>query len=375
MTLPQFIGSLLTTALFANGPAAASQLLYLASIKDKNIVAYAVNAETGELKQRFQIDLPGNSGPLAFSPDASFVYAAMTGLDDNKAGVATLKRAENGSLTLISTAHITSRAPYIRVDKTGRFLLAAHYGAGDVTVYRISDGIFTGELVDQRATARTAHCIEIDPSGKFVFVPHTSPNKVFQFRLNLKTGKLVPNDPPAADGPDVDHKYHAPRHYAHHPKLNIAYTSNESGGGISAWAFDPKNGTLSRLQTLSTLPANYEGSSAAADIHLTPDGRFAYVSNRDVTKRAKGEPTRDSLAAVSLDPKTGKMKVIGTFPTAHLPRSFCIDLTGQFLYSAGQGSATLVAYRIDRETGALHQFATYETGGVPIWVMCGNVKQ
>jgi len=230
-------------------------------------------------------------------------------------------------------------------------------------------------LVDQRATARTAHCIEIDPSGKFVFVPHTSPNKVFQFRLNLKTGKLVPNDPPAADGPDVDHKYHAPRHYAHHPKLNIAYTSNESGGGISAWAFDPKNGTLSRLQTLSTLPANYEGSSAAADIHLTPDGRFAYVSNRDVTKRAKGEPTRDSLAAVSLDPKTGKMKVIGTFPTAHLPRSFCIDLTGQFLYSAGQGSATLVAYRIDRETGALHQFATYETGGVPIWVMCGNVKQ
>ena len=374
MTFPHFIGSLLTTALFASSPAFAGQLLYLASIKDKNIVAYQVNAETGELKQRFQIDLPGNPGPLAFSPDASFVYAAMKGLDDNKAGVATLKRAENGSLTLISTAYITSRAPYIRVDKTGRFLLAAHYGAGDVTVYRIRDGICTDELLDQRATARTAHCIEIDPSGKFVFVPHTSPNKVFQFRLNRKSGKLVPNDPPAADGPDVDHKYHAPRHYAHHPKLNVAYTSNENGGGITAWTFDPKKGTLSRLQTLSTLPANYEGGSAAADIHLTPDGRFAYVSNRDVTNRAKGQPMRDSLTGVSLDPKTGKMKVIGTFPTAHLPRSFCIDLTGQFLYSAGQGSDTLVAYRIDRKSGTLRQLATYETGGVPIWVMCGNVK-
>ena len=363
------------TALLANSPASAGQLLYLASIKDKNIVAYAINAETGELKERFRIDLPGNPGPLAFSPDASFVYAAMTGLDDNKAGVATLKRAENGSLTLISTAHMTSRTPYIRVDNTGRFLLAAHYGAGDVTVYRIRDGIVSGDLLDQRATARTAHCIEMDPSGRFVFVPHTSPNKVFQFRLNRETGKLVPNDPPTVDGPDADHKYHAPRHYAHHPKLNVAYTSNESGGGITAWAFDPKSGTLSRLQTLSTLPTNYEGKSAAADIKLTPDGRFAYVSNRDVSKRNKGEPTQDSLAAVSLDPKTGKMKIIGTFPTAHLPRSFCIDLTGQFLYAAGQGAATLVAYRIDRESGRLQQLATYATGGVPIWVMCGNVKQ
>jgi 6-phosphogluconolactonase len=375
MTLPHFIGSLLTTALLANSPAAAGQLLYLASIKDKNIVAYAVNTETGELKENFRIDLPGNPGPLAFSPDASFVYAAVTGLDDNKAGVATLKRAENGSLTLVSTAHMTSRAPYIRADKTGRFLLAAHYGAGDVTVYRIRDGVFTGELLDQRATAQTAHCIEIDPSGRFVFVPHTSPNKVFQFRLNRKTGKLVPNDPATVDGPDVDHKYHAPRHYAHHPKLNVAYTSNESGGGITAWTFNPKSGTLGRLQTLSTLPTDYEGNSAAADIQLTPDGRFAYVSNRDVTKRNKGESMRDSLAAVSLDPKTGKMKIIGTFPTAHMPRSFCIDLSGQFLYSAGQGSATIVAYRIDRESGRLQQLATYETGGVPIWVMCGNVKQ
>ena len=123
------------------------------------------------------------------------------------------------------------------------------------------------------------------------------------------------------------------------------------------------------------MPTDYEGNSAAADIQLTPDGRFAYVSNRDVTKRNKGESMRDSLAAVSLDPKTGKMKIIGTFPTAHMPRSFCIDLSGQFLYSAGQGSATIVAYRIDRESGRLQQLATYETGGVPIWVMCGNVKQ
>ena len=276
----------------------------------------------------------------------------MTGLRDGKAGVATLKRADDGSLSLLTTATITSRSPYIRIDRTGRYLLAAHYCTGDVAVYRIVDGICTDELLDRKKTERTPHCIEIDPSGRFVFVPHTSPNKVYQFRLDGKTGRLIPNDPPFVDGPDNNHNYHEPRHYAHHPKLNVAYTSNENSGGITAWKFDPAKGTLSRMQTLSTLPADYDGGSAAADIHITPDGRFAYVSNRDITERNEGELTNDTLAGVALDPKTGTMNLIGYFPTAHFPRSFCIDLTGRFVYSAGQLSSTLFAYRIDHKTGS-----------------------
>ena len=97
-------------------------------------------------------------------------------------------------------------------------------------MYRSTDGVCTGELLDHHKTARTAHCIEVDPSGKYVFVPHTAPNRVYQFRLDRKAGKLIPNDPPFVDGPDKGHKYHEPRHYAHHPTLNMAYTSNENGG-------------------------------------------------------------------------------------------------------------------------------------------------
>lgn len=360
-------------AYFSDKPLQAGQLLYLASTQEKTIVAYEIDSDTGALTKKFGVDLPGNAGPLALSPDTSRVYAAVTGLEGGKAGVVTLKRADNGALTVLATAAITSRAPYIRADKEGRFLLAAHYGAGDVTVYRIVDGICTDELLDQKKTDRTAHCIEVDPSGRFVFVPHTTPNKVFQFRLDQSTGQLTPNDPAFADGPDKDHKYHEPRHYAHHPELDVAYTSNENGGGITAWQFDPDRGTLSRLQTLSTLPPGYDGSSAAADIHITPNGRFAYVSNRDVTERKEGDPLKDTLAAVSLDPDTGRMKLIGYFPTAHFPRSFCIDLSGRFVYAAGQKSSTLFAYRIDQATGKLEHFDTYETGGDPIWVMCASV--
>lgn len=366
---------LLTIAIGAVDQTRAAQLLYLASTQDKTIVAYEVDDATGKLAKKFSVDLPGHAGPMAFSPDMTFVYAAVTGLDGGKAGVASLKRAKDGSLKLLATANITSRAPYIRADNSGRYLLAAHYGAGDVTTYRIKDGICTDDLLDHKTTEKTAHCIELDPSGKFVFVPHTSPNKVYQFRLDGETGKLIPNDPPFAVGPDEDHLYHQPRHIAHHPKLDVAYTSNERGGGITAWRFDPKKGTLSKLQTLSTLPPDYSGQSAAADIKITPDGRFAYVSNRDNTKREEGEPRKDTLAGVAIDLQTGKMKLIGYFPTAPFPRSFCIDVTGNFVYAAGQRSATMVAYRINQKTGELNELATYDTGGVPIWVMCGTVGE
>ena len=73
-----------------------------------------------------------------------------------------------------------------------------------------------------------------------------------------------------------------------------------------------------------------------------------------------------------LNDRNGAMKVVGHYPTAHQPRSFCIDLTGNYLYSAGQQTAKLIAYRINRKTGALEKLAEYPTGDVPIWVMCAN---
>ena len=348
------------------------QLLYMALSNKSKIVAREIHQGPGALSERFTLELPGNPGAMTFSPDRSYLYA-VTSLGEGKSGVTTCKRAPDGSLSIVSSDPITTRAPYIRTSKDGRLLLAAHYSAGDVTVYRIVNGICTGELLDQKKTERTAHAIEIDPSGKYVFVPHTGPNKMYQFRLDGTTGKLTPNDPPFVEGPDKDHRYHEPRHYAHHPTLDIGYTSNEKGSGITAWRFNPKNGTLHRLTTMSTLPPGSEGKFHAADIQITPNGRFVYVSTRDHTSREKGDPKQDTLAGVSLDPQTGEMKLVGYFPTPSTPRSFCIDVTGQFVYSGGTQTSTLFAYRINQKTGALEHFSTYEAGGVPMWVMCANV--
>lgn len=358
----------------SSASAYAGQLLYVASPKEKAVLAYEVHADSGELELRFRHDLQAAPGPMAFSPDRSFIYVALSGVEDIGAAAATFARGKDGTLTLKGTAAIKAGSPYIQCSKDGRCLLSAYYGAGDVTVYRITDGVCTKQLLDHQKTATKAHCIELDPSGRFVFVPHTGPNRVYQFRFDSNSGKLMPNNPPFVEGPDEDHLYHQPRHYAHHPKLDMAYTSNEKGGGISAWKFDPASGRLELVQTLSSLPPDYEGESAAADIHVTPDGRFVYVSNRDVTTRPQDQGQQDTLAGFALDADTGRMKLIGHVPTVNFPRSFCIDVTGNYVFAAGQRTTELFAYQIDHHSGRLRLLKKYETGGNPIWVMCADAE-
>src|SRR5262249_20243537 len=121
---------------------------------------------------------------------------------------------------------------------------------------------------------------------------------------------------------------------------------------------DEKLGTLRGLQTLSTLPAEFKGTNACAEIKLHPSGRFAYVSNRG----------HDSIAKFALD-DDGKLSAVGQTPTEKTPRSFEIDPLGKYLYAAGESSGKLAAYRIDAKTGDLTRLATYEVGKSPWWVM------
>ncbi|MCA9178051.1 MAG: beta-propeller fold lactonase family protein [Planctomycetales bacterium] len=356
-----------------------NEVLYLATIRGRSVSVYAIEKPGAGplLTPHSVVELPGDGGAMCYSPKRDFVYVALTRLPGDKAGVATYRRRPDGGLEHAGNATITSRAPYIRVSDDGSCLLAAHYADGEVTMYRVKDGICTSELLAQIATEKTAHCVELDPSGMYAFVPHTSPNKIYQFRLDAQRGKLTPNDPPWVDGPERNRQggsFDEPRHIAFHPRLKAAFSSNERGGGITRWAIDAETGTLTREQTLYTLPADFRGQSAAADIRITPDGRFAFVSNRDVTKRAEGEAAQDSITTVAIDPKNGEMRIAGHAATTEMPRSICVNGDGSLLFAAGQKSDRLLAYTIDRQTGKLTLLESREATGTPIWVMCGDVE-
>jgi 6-phosphogluconolactonase len=135
--------------------------------------------------------------------------------------------------------------------------------------------------------------------------------------------------------------------------------TNEYRNSVTAYKENTENGTLHPIQSLSLLPADFNGASSAADIHLTPDNRFLYVSNRG----------HESITIISVDSLSGWMKFLHCTATEKTPRSFDIDPDGKFLYAGGQGSGKLAAYRLDRADGALQRFQTYDVGSFPVWVL------
>jgi 6-phosphogluconolactonase len=119
---------------------------------------------------------------------------------------------------------------------------------------------------------------------------------------------------------------------------------NELHSTVSTFTRDPEKGSLRELQTLSTLPADFKGTSWSADIHVSSDGRFLYCSNRG----------HDSIATFRIDPRLGTLSSLGHESTRGMtPRNFAIDPTGAFLLVANQKSDNIVVFRRDQKTGRL----------------------
>jgi 6-phosphogluconolactonase len=264
-------------------------------------------------------------------------------------------------LTHLNTVAAGPDPAHLATDATGRFLFAAYYVDGKVTVHAIgADGRLSDKPVQSITTADKAHAIVPDPSNRFVFVPHTGANAIFQFTFDATTGRLSANTAPRLDTP----KNTGPRHLVFHPSQPIAYVANEQGSSVTAYALDTKAGTLKPLQTLSTLPKEWQGVNACAEIKVHPAGRFLYVSNRG----------HDSIAGFALDDE-GKLTAIGQTPTEKTPRSFDLDPSGKFLFAAGEASGKLATYQIDGKSGALKLVNTMDVGKQPWWLLAVEMRK
>jgi 6-phosphogluconolactonase len=334
----------------ATAPAAsAGPVVCYVSIGGENRVAVYPVAADGSLGEPRSVRLDGAPGSLAVDPAGRLMYAAVRSTWQ----VATLRiDPADGHLTPVASTKAVENPVYLAIDRSGRHLLTAYYSANKVAVYPLGDnGVPATEPVQVLTTGRNPHSIVGGPGGRVV-VPNTGADIVLQFTLDTKAGKLLPGDPPQA----AARAGTGPRHLRFHPKLPWAYTADETGSSVTAWSVGERG--LTAVQTLSTLPAGLTGKNTCADVELTPDGKYMYVSNRG----------HDSLAGFAVDATTGGLTPLGQFPTEKTPRDFGIDPSGRFLYAAGQGSGKLAAYRIDAATGKLTQFATYDAGPGAAWV-------
>lgn len=323
---------------------------------EDRIARYTMDRSSGLLEQRDDVPLAGRPAPIAISPDRQYMYVASR---ETCEVMSFRVDATDGGLTELGKISLDSDPCYMATDRTGRFLFSAYYLAETAAVHRIDDnGAATYPPIEWRNTGRGAHCFQTDPSNRYAFVPHIdgngAPNAIFQFQFDATTGKITPN----TSAEFTDKEMIGPRHFCFHPTKDLIYVSNEQGCSVSVCALDPATGTLAHLQAVSTLPDGWTGDNKCSQIQITSCGRYLYAPNRG----------HNSIAAFSIDPKSGLLKTVGHTAAEPIPRAFSIDPEGRYLLSAGLDSGKLAVYRIDSDTGTLDRTNTYDLGAKPMWV-------
>jgi 6-phosphogluconolactonase len=334
------------------GCATAPAVAYVSNADSRDITVVALDRAKGTVQARQNVDTGGMVMPLALSPDKRFLYAALRSEPFAVASYAI--DARSGALTRIGSAPLPDSMANIMTDRTGRWLFAASYPGHKISVSPIgADGV-VGTPSAVIPTGKNAHAAIVDASNRHLLVTNLGSDQVLQFDFDAASGKLTPGNPPAFKTRTGS----GPRHIVLHPDGKHAYLLHELDASLDLLAYDAQRGSLSLVKTWSTLPAGFGGKPWAADLHLTPDGRFLYTSERN----------SNTLAIWRVDGATGELALVGHQPTEKQPRGFQIDASGQWLLAVGQASNQLTAYRIDPATGGLTPQATLPMGKNPNWV-------
>ena len=317
--------------------------------KSEGIYVYKFNALTGEFTAESIAKNVKNPSFLAISPNEKFVYSAGE-IDKNGAVYAFSFDKKSGNLTQLSTQSSNGNYPcHVAIDKTGKWVIAGNYGAGSLTVLPVEANGGLGKPTQtiqhegkgknlDRQESPHVHSINIAPNNVDVFVADLGIDKLVTYSLDAKTGILSKGIPPFTKLEDGT----GPRHFTMHPNGKFAYVIQELSSQITA--FDYKKGSLTAKQSISTLPADYKGANSCADIHISPDGKFLYGSNR----------IHDSIVIYSIDQKTGKLTYITNESTkGKKPRNFMIDPTGNYVLVANQESDNIVIFKRDAQKGTL----------------------
>jgi 6-phosphogluconolactonase len=350
--------------------------------RSKGIYVSRFSAATGSLSEPELAAEITNPSFITISPDNRFLYAVTEDplslgppLDHVSFVSAFAIDASTGKLRLLNTLPSGGTSTcFISMDKTGKYVLMAHFGSGSVSVIRVKED---GSLGEQTSfiqnighsvnpaiqTGPHAHSILVSPDNKYVVVSDLGLDKVLIFHFDEKTGELTPPDPPFA----TVHPGGGPRHFAFSPSGKFGYQLSEMSGVVDAFAWDPTAGTLTHLQSVETKPDTFAGENHSAEITVSPDGKFLYESNRRNTGDTGWGP--DTIGIFAIDPDKGILTLVDqTLSGAIMPRNFAIDPTGSYMLVAHQYSNNVIVFKIDSATGRLTKTGNQIELQVPVCI-------
>jgi 6-phosphogluconolactonase len=339
--------------------------------KSKGIYRCAFDAETGKLGAAELAAETANPSFVALDPKQRFLYAVgeLDKFEGKKSGCVTayaIDRASGALKQLNQKPSHGAAACHLVVDKAGKHVLVANYTGGNATVLAIEDDGRLGEETafvqhtgkgddPTRQESPHAHSINLDAANRHAFVADLGLDKVLIYRYDAATGKLEKNEPPAVQVASKS----GPRHFAFHPNGRYAYVINEMGNTVTVMKYDADKGSLTPMQTITTLPKGYDKPTWTSEVQVHPSGKFLYGSNRG----------HNSIAVFAIDEKTGKLTAAGHQAEGiKIPRNFGIDPTGKFMLVANQDGDSIVVFRIDSKTGALQPTGEKVEVGKPVCV-------
>ena len=267
----------------------------------KGIYTFRFNQETGTAVPLSSAALP-NPSYLVPSGDGEFVYA-VSEMNDSTAALSSLSLdRETGELRLLNTVPTFGADPCY-VATNGREVLTANYSGGTMSVFPLqkdgtlapADTLFQGSATGPDAIRQATphiHCTVFSPDGKYIFATDFSADRILRFVMH-------PDDP-------------------------IPHAS------LEAVDIEADSGTVA--------------ARGSADIHLSPDGKYLYASNR---------LKEDGIAIFAVNPENGTLAKVGYQPTGIHPRNFNITPNGKYLLAACRDSNVIQVYKRNEVTGLL----------------------
>lgn len=322
------------------------QVVYVASPESQQIHVYALNTE-GEMDLLQVVEVAGQVQPMIASADGKYLYVGIR----PHFSVVTFAIAVDGQLEQKAITSIPSTPVHLCLDKTGRFLFVPSYHQGNLAVLPINAKGIPQSPIQIIEGLNKPHSSNIDWNNKQLIVPCLGEDHIRLFDLS-EDGRLT-----EAGTEELTTAQNAgPRHMAFHPNGDVFYCLNELDATINIYR---RMGDLYRLmQTVDIVPETFNSTRWASDIHITPDGRFLYASER----------SESFICAMAISETGDYLQPVGYYPTETQPRGFNIDNTGNYLISCGQKSDFASVSRIDKHTGELTELACYPVGKGAMWV-------
>ena len=318
----------------------------------KGIYVYSFDANTGKAAWISNTDGIVNPSYLTVSKNGNYLFAVNETNGDNPGRVSAFSFSkEKGTLQFLNSQLSGGDDPcHVATDKNDNWLTVANYSGGSAAAFPINkDGTLhpfsqlietSGHSVDKERQEKShIHETVFSHDYDYLFTPDLGTDKLMIYKFDPSEKKpLQPASPAFLKMPEGS----GPRHITFHPNNKFAYIISELSGSVLAYKYD--NGKFEELQTIATHPEDFKGDIGSAEIDVSADGKFLYVSNRG---------DQNSIGIFLID-NSGRLTLKGYQSTLGKgPRHFIIDPTGNFLLVANQDSNNIVVFKRDKETGLL----------------------